>query len=390
MSAERIAPIRLREAAGKTDAMASTEPAGLARFDLKKALDLIAAVAALLAPAAIFYAVGYIVIQTYVVAVRVNATFWFTEHFYREAGASLLLAAIGAAVLLPHVLVPLAAALLLLFPAAAGPGWRERVWARLDGAGIRLSPPLRRRLFMTILLLAVAAVWLLFAAAQPTGLPASRQAWAAARLLFTDQWIFPAWFIANLDVAKSLRYPTAVLFALALPVLGTLAALAACAVRDCVRAREAPPATLRAPRPLAALLWLVATLVFGSYVAIGYGAFFFDVGAVPLVDAEKCRPVAQAGGGKAGSGQGQDSATDTRDAIIDCYLLARFDERYILFGWQAGPAGAGSAPIYVKQVRDLEPFSLAINPGLPLRSLRDAYDRMGGVAAPAAADKEGK
>ncbi|MFN7571795.1 MAG: hypothetical protein ACK5TK_10155, partial [Betaproteobacteria bacterium] len=259
--------------------MVSTEPAGLARFDLKKALDLIAAVAALLAPAAIFYAVGYIVIQTYVVAVRVNATFWFTEHFYREAGASLLLAAIGAAVLLPHVLVPLAAALLLLFPAAAGPGWRERVWARWAVAGIGLSPPLRKRLFMTILLLAVVAVWLLFAAAQPTGLPASRQAWTAARLLFADQWIFPAWFVANLDVAKALRYPTAVLFALAVPVLGALVALAACALRDCVRAQEAPPAGRRGSRPLAARCWVGATRVFGSVGASGLGALCLEVGA---------------------------------------------------------------------------------------------------------------
>ncbi|MFN7572895.1 MAG: hypothetical protein ACK5TK_15820, partial [Betaproteobacteria bacterium] len=158
-------------------------------------------------------------------------------------------------------------------------------------------------------------------------------------------------------------------------------------------AQEAPPAGRRSSRPLAARFWLVATRGVGSYGARGYGAFFFDVGAVPLVDAEKCRPVAAAGDGKAGSGQSQGEAgdaTDTRDAIVDCYLVARFDERYILFGWQTGPAGAGSAPIYVKQVRDLEPFSLAINPGLPLRSLRDAYDRMGGVAAPAAADREGK
>lgn len=364
--------------------MAGPEPATQTRFDLKKALDLIAAAAALLAPTAIFYAAGYIVIQTYVVAVRVNATFWFTEHFYREAGASLLLAAIGAAVLLPHVLVPLAAALMLLFPAAAGPGWRDRVWARAAAAGIGLSPRLRRRLFMTILLLAVAAVWTLFALAHPTGLPVSRQAWAAARLLFTDQWIFPAWFVGNLDVAKALRYPTAVLFALAVPVLAALAALAFCALRDCARARAAPPAAPPAPRPVAALLWLVATLVFGSYVAIGYGAFFFDVGAVPLVDAQKCRPVAAGGDKVEGGGAG------ARGEIIDCYLLARFDERYILFGWQAGQAGTGSAPIYVKQVRDLEPFSLSINPGLPLRTLRDAYDRMGGTAAPASAGEESK
>jgi len=354
-------------------------------FDLRKAVDLLTAVAALLAPAAVFYALGYIIIQAYVAAVQVNATFWFNEYFYREAGANLLLAAIGAVVLLPHVFIPLSVLLFLFLPGREG-GWRDRLFdsralhaaAGSSGIGIgsfplSISRRARSLIFLGIVLTLVGIIVLLLRNAEISSSAESEGRWQRVGWFFSDEWVFPRWFLDQLDVARPLRHPTAVLLALAVPALVALGGRAYGAFRGSkaeAQGQDAPGPMARGAHPLSGSIWLVSTLMLGTYVAVGYGAFFYDVGAVPMVDPEECRPASP------GEDATNGAAADTR--IRDCFMLARFDDRYILFGWQTPSEGQGRgvAPIYVKQVKDIEPLSVSISAGFPLRSLRNSYEKM--------------
>lgn len=180
--------------------------------------------------------------------------------------------------------------------------------------------------------------------------------------LFSAYWFLPEATRRHFRDAKPLLYPTAILLAIAMPVLVALGGLAYCAFRG----REQGGAGTRPSHALkqhlrrtVGMIWLVATVMLGSYVAVAYGGLFYDFTAVPLIDREKCLPV------------GKDEPS-TRDGtvILQCFLVGRFDRWYILLGWERRKDDSVSqAPIYVKQVEGLEPFSLLTGPGSPVRGI---------------------
>ena len=215
------------------------------RFDIKKGLDFAAAVIGLLAPAALFYAIGYVITQAYVINVGLNGTFWFNEFFYREAGAKFVLDIVAAVALLPHVFILLSAALFLFFPTAGAGGWRDRLFERrsVDPSSSRPAPRLpnfvpvisarvRFWIFLAIIAAALGSIVLLtrLAAAEATE-PDFALRIRGFEKLFADYWLLPEQIRQHFFDAKPLLYPTAILLAVAVPVLMAFAGLAYCAFR---------------------------------------------------------------------------------------------------------------------------------------------------------------
>ena len=107
------------------------------------------------------------------------------------------------------------------------------------------------------------------------------------------------------------------------------------------------------------MLWLVATVMLGSYVVVAYGGLFYDFTAVPLIDKDKCLLSSK-----------EDTAKRNETTILQCYLVGRFDKWYILLGWERRKDdNMVQPPIYVKQVDGLEPFSILTGSGLPVRGI---------------------
>jgi len=77
---------------------------------------LIKVVGALGGGAVIFYTLGFIVVQTYVYKNELGGMFWFTNEFYGDAGAKLLLAMVRASLLAFYVFLPILFLLLFLIP----------------------------------------------------------------------------------------------------------------------------------------------------------------------------------------------------------------------------------------------------------------------------------
>ena len=90
------------------------------------ALGLIKLLLGTLAPAAVFYGVGYTITRAYVTTTGLQASFWFTEAFYREAGGRFVLDILIAVALLPHLFIPLSALFIVLFPGEMRPAGRYR------------------------------------------------------------------------------------------------------------------------------------------------------------------------------------------------------------------------------------------------------------------------
>jgi len=73
-------------------------------------------VAALGGAAALFYAVGFTVVQSYVYKNGFQGIFWLTREFYRDAGAAFILDLIRVPMLAPYIFFPYLGLLLLLIP----------------------------------------------------------------------------------------------------------------------------------------------------------------------------------------------------------------------------------------------------------------------------------
>lgn len=324
--------------------------------------------ASLLAPAAAFYAVGYLIIHAYVRTTKLFATFWLQESQYREAGAAFLIDILMSAALLPHVFLAMAALLIGLFP------------TELDGRGRRygfggfhfrltlvVDPLLRRRVFYAVICIGVVivAVTLLHTPTVTESIP--------------DAFLVGWWMLGDkvLDDWQRNLQPNlkagALFFAVAIPLLVALGALATRVLRaafavqggaeDPVHDRSSPSGR-REAHPFAALLLAGAFVALSVFIPVGYGVRFYDTVVIPLNDPKRCADNAAA------------------PSPQDCYLLGRYDTRYVLIGIgevkndQAGePAGPNAAvapfagvvssqKLYIKQVAaastGLEPFT--VNP----------------------------
>lgn len=360
--------------------MAEPSPGPAKPFDLQKGLQIAATVAGLLAPAALFYGAGYVITQAYVVTVGLNGTFWFNEFFYREAGARFALDVLAALVLLPHVVLLLGLTLYLYLPTPGAGHWRDQL---LGGQAVSLgsalpslrlpgflSPASRRQrlqVFMAIVVLAVAAlggVTHFAAESGEAGVPVLA-AWTTNHLqwFFADYLFLPQVIRERFFDAKPMLYPTAMLLAVAVPLLVAFVALAVRAwrgARDDVAAASPAGPFERQLRHGQALLWLLASLMLGSYTVVAYGGFFYDFYAMPVLDKHKCLPVTKEA----------ERAIDKQDLpVLGCFLVGRFDKWYMLLGWEKTDEQTVQPPIYVKQVDVLEPFSILTSPGVPVRGI---------------------
>lgn len=328
-----------------------------------------------LAPAAVFYAFGYIITRSYVMFTGLQASFWFTESFYREAGVRFLLDIVVAMALLPHLFIPLSALLLVLLPGEGPARWHGR---------------LREAAFVLLLLLAAGAtVFVVMDCGAPSSCATLLE---APKWLFTSSWLFAEAVDQQWLLQQPSLYPMVIFLALAVPTTLTLGLWA---YRILMGGRStaleskrpsknnAKAGTSEAAHPIAAFLVASTFVVLMFYIPVAYGAYFYDFVVVRLVDSDKCTVRTEqsepttgtnAGGG-AGSSPGAD---DDAAAPTECYLLGRFDEtRYILIGRnQVDP----ERNIYIKQVTKLEPFAIESWASTPLRKLKDD---------PASTDKTG-
>lgn len=79
-------------------------------------LTLVKAVGLLSGIVGVFYALGFAVVQSYVYKNGFEGLFWFTNEFYRDAGANFLLEIVRAPLIAPHIFLPYLFVLLLLLP----------------------------------------------------------------------------------------------------------------------------------------------------------------------------------------------------------------------------------------------------------------------------------
>jgi hypothetical protein len=326
-------------------------------------------------PAAAFYVIGYVVTQSYVISTRLQASFWFTERFYREAGARFLLDVLLSIALLPHVFIAFSALFILCFPEMPQPRQRQQAFG-LSGvlARVRAIPP-RNVIFAAVLLVALGGIAFIL-----DDCGTSDCSWTTVHMpdwFFSNEWVF-----GSAETVWSDQYPllrsTSLFLALTVPTVATLGVLSYRLIT--VRGEpEAGPGNARKPgraRPvpskshlLAAFLVVSSFVLLTAYIPIVYGTYFYDFVVVSLVDRSKCAVETSAAKPPAADGRRQFEPTQ-------CYLLGRFDTRYILIGREI-PANASEGQamretgqrIYIKQVNELEPFSIESTGGVPLRGL---------------------
>jgi hypothetical protein len=330
-----------------------------------------------LAPAAVFYAFGYTITRAYVVSTGLQASFWFTENFYREAGARFLLDIVVAMALLPHLFIPLSALLLVLLPGEVPARWRGWFADLSHRVGFAKVVVLREAAFALLVLLAVSAIVFVLIDCGAHSCATLRD---APRWLFTSSWLLTEaedkWLVQQPSL-----FPMVIFLSLAVPTTLTLGVWAyrilmggpsTAADPKCSPKIDAKAGTVETAHPIAAFLVASTFVVLTFYIPIAYGAYFYDFVVVRLVNSDKCavqtKPKTGANAGEGGGsspGPGDDAA-DIKP--IECYLLGRFDEtRYILIGRDQLDT---ERKIYIKQVTQLEPFAIESWVSTPLRSLK--------------------
>jgi hypothetical protein len=330
-----------------------------------------------LAPAAVFYAFGYVITRAYVVSTGLQASFWFTESFYREAGARFLLDIVVAMALLPHLFIPLSALLLVLLPGEVPARWRGWFADLSRRLGVARVVVLREAAFALLVLLAVSAIVFVLIDCGAHRCATLRD---APRRLFTSSWLLveaeDKWLVQQPSL-----FPMVIFLALAVPTTLTLGLWAYRILTggpSTALEPKRPPknnakaGTVETAHPIAAFLVASTFVVLTFYIPIAYGAYFYDFVVVRLVNSDKCavQPEPKTGtnaveGGGSSPGAGDDAA-DIKP--IECYLLGRFDEtRYILIGRDQLDT---ERKIYIKQVTQLEPFAIESWVSTPLRTLK--------------------
>lgn len=323
-----------------------------------EALDLIKLIAGVLTPAAVFYAVGYVITQAYITATGLQASFWFTENFYREAGARFLLDIVVSIALLPHVFIVLTGLLVALYP-------REiRALGRKDQSELPVEASHRRRARLTaaaFLLVVLTAGLVLVILLRSCGQQHCLNFVQLPAWFFSSSWLFAEAQRKWLE-QQPLLYPMSIFLVFAVPTVVTLGMLALRALKALKNTEQGYLTTSRDnPVAMGLLAFLIASafVVFTFYIPIAYGVYFYDFVVVSLVDNDKCAV---------------DSAAKVK--LVECYLLGQFETRYILIGREEnpsmGPDGIDDQTdnrIYIKQIEKLEPFAVESSRPLPLRGL---------------------
>lgn len=336
---------------------------------------LVKLVLGVMTPAAVFYVIGYVVTQAYVITTKLQASFWFTERFYREAGARFLLDVLLSVALLPHVFVALSALLILCFPEMPTPGPRRQASGPAGVLAWARAIPPRNVTFAAVLVVALGGVVSIL---EDCG--TNECAWTT---LHMPDWFFSSdWVFGKAEIILSDQYPLlrsmALFLALAIPAVAALGVLSyrLLSVRG---EAEADPGSARKVRRarlvpskshvLAGFLVVSSFVLLAAYVPIAYGTYFYDFIVVSLVDRSKCAVETSAAKARAAGGRQEFEPTQ-------CYLLGRFDTRYILIGREIRTNAPDGQPmretgqrIYIKQVNALEPFSIDSTGGVPLRGL---------------------
>lgn len=371
---------RRGDGAGRRGSVAMAEgraAIAAARWDL---LEVLRRLAGLLAVPAAFYAVGYLIVFAFVLSTRLQAWFWFTEAFYREAGAMFLIDALMSLALLPQVFVVLSALLIALFPAASGRGLLAAGVPAQHGAGrpglpVAVMPVLRQLCFFGVL-----AAGALLTAVVLRG--CSHWICQPPKGAFVGAWVLGPSALDAYFARQPAMYRGATFFAVALPTLIALGMLTLRAWMseiqppvsdgDGTQAQQAPAP--RRAHPLAVLLLTSAFAVLAVVIPVGYGTQFFDLVAAPVANPQQC---VEAGRSSSSHDAGSAAAATTG---LDCYLLGKFDAHYILIGREYEIARALSPDaspypaaipqrIYVKQVSMLEPFSIKATEPMSVRNL---------------------
>jgi hypothetical protein len=342
---------------------------------------LIKLVVGILTPAAVFYAVGYVITQAYVTTTGLQASFWFTEAFYREAGARFLLDIVEALALLPHLFIPLSALFIVLFPGDMQALWRYKHTGLRGRLGLRRSLVVREAMFLVVVLVAVGVLVFVLKDCGDH---------RCATLLEAPGWLFTSWWLFREAQDKWLLqqpflYPMAIFLALAIPTavtLGLWAYRVLWAGPDVGQDRALPPkgefeGAPRTPHPLTAFLIASMFVVLTFYIPIAYGAYFYDFVVVWIVNTDKCSTESESTAATPTTSEGNRPAgAQEKPKLLECYLLGRFETRYILIGREEriNPSSKGSVEqtdhrIYIKQVDKLEPFAIESRKPTPLRSL---------------------
>ncbi len=357
-------------------------------------LGLIKVVVGVLTPAAVFYAIGYVITQAYVTTTGLQASFWFTESFYREAGARFLLDIVEAIALVPHLFIPLSALFIVLFP-----GDETHPPNRFSGPReplrFRNYQVTREALFLLLVVLALTSI---------VSVLRNCAAETCASMIELPGWLFTSSWLLGGGQEKWLRqqpflYPMAIFLAVAVPTVVTLGAWAYRTLwakagtgeaQRKLSGSEADGATSRATTHAVAAFFIAATFVtLMAYIPIGYGAFFYDFVVVSLVNKDKCgvgpEPSAET---RVPDGTRHPSSQE-KFMVVDCYLLGRFETRYILIGREVStnPSIEAAAEetdhrIYIKQVEKLEPFAIESRHPIPLRSVTTPPIRSLELSAP--------
>ena len=342
---------------------------------------LIKVVVGVLTPAAVFYAIGYVITQAYVTSTGLQASFWFTESFYREAGARFLLDIVIAIALVPHLFIPLSALFMVLFPGDFETWPRSRSSGSLGRLRFASDPVLRRALFLLLVLLAVASI---------VSVLRNCAADSCASIIELPGWFFTSSWLLKGAQDRWLRqqpflYPMAIFLAVAIPTVVTLGAWAYRAIwaksetgpaQTASSRSKIDGATSRATHPVAAFFIAATFVILMAYVPIGYGAYFYDFVVVSLVDKDKCAVGSESSAQTPGHDGDRPAPAQEKLVVVDCYLLGRFETRYILIGREATTDPSIQATgeetdqrIYIKQVEKLEPFAIESRHPIPLRSL---------------------
>lgn len=348
---------------------------------------LVKLIVGVLTPAAIFYAAGYVITQAYVVTTGLQASFWFTESFYREAGARFVLDTVQSIALLPHLFIPVSALFIATFPGNVRVLERYR-YILLRGRHKIAGGVIRgEATFLIAVLVAVAALVVVLK-------DCGEQECATILGARWIEWLFPsAWLFGDGQtkwlLQKPRLYPMAIFLALAIPTavaLGLWAYRLICMCHEASGAQAAPSqgragdAHPKTPHPLIAFLITAMFVVVTFYIPIAYGVYFYDFVVVELIQKDQCTAGAQRDKSSAGGKSERAHSAPTGSAELKCYLLGHFDTRYILIGREPRPSPPvkgdelglqTSQRIYIWQVTHLEPFAIDSTKGEPLRPITD-------------------
>jgi len=238
--------------------------------------------------AVVFYAIGFVAVQSYVYRNGFEGMFWLTNEFYRDAGAKFLLETVRAPLTAWYLVFPYVWLLYLLIP-------KGNELQVQPGRGRTMS---HRQAVQTLALLGVMAMTYL--------------------IVLSYNEILGNWYVAQ-AIDFLFRDPTnaagpepkqgLAFFTLVVPVV-VAGALYLHRFQDSLKRG--------APSREAYGFFLIAYVVFLTVVPIGYGMHLYDWKTVPVKEPQMLGPSFQDAGSNPGTGGGS-----------DVWLVGEFGNRYV-------------------------------------------------------------